>query len=158
MTTETAIQIQTQIYNQIVTWTAFGILAMLYNPKIKLILYISQYLKTPLGLRCCGQSQVALALRRVLRYFDVKILALRYFDVKVLVLTYFDVKILVLRFFDVKLLILRYINVNMLALRYLDVKILFLRYINIKMFEIASFRREKTLQPPLSSWHWASFD
>ena len=141
---------------------------MLYNPKIKLILYISQYLKTPLGLRCCGQSQVALALRRVLRYFDVKvlvlryfgvkILVLRYFDVKVLVLTYFDVKILVLRSFDVKLLILRYINVNMLALRYLDVKILFLRYINIKMFEIASFRREKTLQPPLSSWHWASFD
>ena len=139
------------------TWTAFGILAMFYNHKIKLISYISQYLKTPLGLRC-GQSQVALALRRVLRYFDVKVLVLRYFDVKILVLRYFDVKILVLRSFDVKLLILRYSNVNMLALRYLDVKMLFLRYINIKMFEIASFRREKTLQPPLSSWHWASFD
>ena len=107
---------------------------MFYNHKIKLISYVSQYLKTPLGLRC-GQSQVALALRRVLRYFDVKILVLRYFDAK----------ILVLRYFDVKLLILRYFNVNMLALRYLDVKMLFLRYINIKMFEIASFRRETTI-------------
>ena len=123
-----------------------------------LMSYISQYLKTPLGLRCCGQSQVALALRRVLRYFDVKILVLRYFDVKIVVLRFFDVKLLVLRYFDVKMLAPRYFDVKMLALRYLDVQMLVLRYINVKMFEIASFRREKTMQPPLSSWHRASFD